>query len=150
MKTSLKKIEVLKFGVDVSQSDIDQGACQEPRRCMEKVAIARTLMQQHPRLSDADLRVRVDAGHVRFNLHGFRWVGDTPVVARRALIRFDAKKKVEPHSFILTARRTSKIKPQSAERKTQINAARRARIKAGQPDKVYTRHTLRKRVVGYA
>jgi hypothetical protein len=119
-------------------------------RYMEKVAIARTLMTKFRGKSDAELRVRVDAGHIRFNLRGCRWVADTPKIARNSLIRFDRKEGVKPHSYTVVARKIATIKKIPRERQDQVNTARRARIRAGQPDKVYGRKTLRKRVVGFA
>jgi len=150
MQTTTKKIETFRFRVNVNQSDIDAGECRLASQCMEKVAIARTLMNEHRGRSDAELRVRVDGGHIRFNLRGCYWKADTPKVAKAALIRFDHKQPVEPHSYIVEARNVGKIKPIARERQDQVNAARRARIRAGQPDKVYQRLTLRKRIVGFA
>jgi len=149
MKTNTRKVETFKFKVDVTQADIDNGKCRLAMQCMEKVAIARTLMNQYHGKNDAELRVRVDAGHIRFNLRGQRWVADTPKVARTSLIRFDEKKPVGPHSYFVSARRVGAIVKRSRERQDQINAARRVRIRAGLPDKVYARNTLRKRIVGY-
>lgn len=150
LKSRTRQIEELKLPVTVTENDIQNGECRIASRCMEKVAVARTLMKQYRGTSDAELRVRVDAGHIKFNLRGFRWAADTPKVAKNALIRFDLKKPVKPHGYVLTARRGTKIIPPSRERQDQVNAARRARIKAGTPDKVYGRKTLRKRVMGYA
>ena len=149
MKTRTRTVQELIIPVKVTEADISNGECQIASRCMEKVAIARTLMARHRGQSDADLRVQIDAGHCRFNLYGHRWVADTPKAAKDALIRFDRKESVAPHGYKLVARRTSKIVPPSRERQDQVNAARRARIRAGVPDKVYSRKTLRKRVVGF-
>jgi hypothetical protein len=150
IRTTTRRVESLKFKVDVTQGDIDNGECRLTSQCMEKVAIARTLMNQFRGKSDAELRVRVDAGHIRFNLRGCRWLADTPKIAKVSLIKFDRKETVKPHSYVVVARRVSKIKTRSRERQNQINAARRARIRAGKPDKLYNRKTLRKRIVGFA
>jgi hypothetical protein len=150
MKTKTRKVEFFTFKVDVTQADIETGECRLMSRCMQKVAIARTLMNEHGAKSDAELRVRVDAGHIRFNLHGYHCLADTPKIAKINLIRFDRGEPVSPHSYVVHARKIAKIATRSRERQDQINAARRARIRAGRPDKIYDRKTLRKRVVGYA
>lgn len=150
VKTTTRRIETFKFMVNVTQADIDNGECRMATRCMEKVAIARTLMTEFRGKSDAELRVRIDAGHIKFNLRGARWIADTPKIAKASLIRFDRdKSSVKPHSFVVIARKTGTIRKIPRDRQDQVNAARRARIRAGQPDKVYTRKTLRKRVVGF-
>jgi hypothetical protein len=149
VKTTTRRIETFKFKVDVTQADIENGECRMATRCMEKVAIARTLMTEFRGKSDAELRVRIDAGHIKFNLRGCRWIADTPKIAAHSLQKFDRKELVKPHSFVVVARKTATIKKVARDRQDQVNAARRARIRAGQPDKVYTRKTLRKRVVGF-
>lgn len=145
--------KILRLDIQVTQEDIDNGVCQLARLCMEKVAIARTLMARGMAKSDAEARVYVDAGHVRFNAWGWRWKGDTPKVPKASLIRYDriGASAVRPHSYTLVMHRTTKIVKVSPQRQEQINSARRARIVAGNPDKIYGGHyTLAKRVVGYA
>ena len=150
VRTRTSKIETFKFKVHVTQADIDHGECRVATRCMEKVAIARTLMNEFRGKSDAEMRVRIDAGHIKFNLRGARWIADTPKIAAFSLKKFDRREPVEPHSYVVTARKTGIIRKTPRDRQDQINTARRARIRAGMPDKVYQRKTLRKRVVGFA
>jgi hypothetical protein len=148
-RISKRRIETFKFKVAVTQADIDNGKCRYASQCMEKVAVARTLMTEFGAKSDAELRVRVDAGHMKFNFRGYHWIADTPKIARQSLILFDQKKPVEPHSYVVSARRGAAIKKISRVRQDQINAARIARICAGNPDKPSKRMSLRKRVVGF-
>ena len=107
-------------------------------------------MNEYGGKSDADLRVKVDAGHIKFNLRGFRWLADTPKVAKDSLIRFDRKEAVSPHNYVVVANRRTKIVPPSPERQARVNENRRIRIRAGNPDKPAKGLTLRKRIVGYA
>jgi hypothetical protein len=149
IKTTTRRIETFKFKVDVTKADIENGECRIATQCMEKVAIARTLMNEFRGKSDAELRVRIDAGHIKFNLRGCRWIADTPKIASYSLQKFDRKELVKPHSYVVVARKAGTIKKVSRDRQNQVNAARRARIRAGQPDKIYARKSLRKRVVGF-
>ena len=151
-----KTIETLKFRVTTTLQDIADGECGLATKCMEKVAIARTL-KKHLGLSEDEVRrlhVRVDAGHVTFNHAGSRWQADTPRVASSALIRFDnpkTKHTVKPHSFTVLATRKGKVEPMTADRQKQIRVARAKRAQEGRPDKTYSdRVTLRHRIVGFA
>ena len=121
MRLITRKIEQFKFKVDVTQGDIDTGQCRLASKCMEKVAIARTLMNEYGGKSDADLRVKVDAGHIKFNLRGYRWLADTPKIAKDNLIRFDRKDPVKPHNYIVVANRRTKVVPPSPERQARVN-----------------------------
>ena len=160
MKTSVRKIETIKFPVHVSLSDIEEGECLDANKCMVRVANERKLRQIEP--SEPNHHTRVDAGHIRFNLHGYRWSADTNKKAKAALIQFDDevrekrkakqarksfKSKVEPFTFTVVAVRGSKLVKSTRERKDNINAARKRRQEAGQNPK---RYTLHKRVVGFA
>lgn len=150
---SKKTYDIIHFTVKVLDSDITKGKCLLANKCMVKVAVARTLDQEYPMVGSH--KVRVDAGHIKFNARGYRWIADTPPEARIALINYDNKHKrhlVKPFSFKVMARRVSKIRPGGAftkERRRQIDIARRAReTRTG--IKEHKRYTLRHRVVGYA
>jgi len=147
MKRSRRTIETLEFEVDTRQEHIDEGKCRLAHRCMEKLAIASALMVLFP--EETNHHVRIDAGHIKFNVDGWRWIANTPKIASRALIDFDHKRPVKPHRYRVSAQRTTKIKPNPHERQDQINAARRRRIAAGVPDKNYTAQSLRKRIIGF-
>lgn len=140
-------IEMIEFDVAVIAEDIESGECRLAHRCMEKLAVARALNDVFP--DETSHHVRIDAGHIRFNADGHRWIANTPKIARRALIEFDHKRPVRPHSYKLTAQRTTKILPNPRKRQDQINTARRKRIAAGVPDKTYTAQSLRKRIIGF-
>jgi len=136
---------------DIELSSSVKGFC-DPRKCFGKVAIARKLDQEFPQLQSH--KVRVDAGHIKANIRGYRWLADTPKILRAMLINFDNKKKrhlVTPFDFTIVFVRMSKIDPAkkfTAERRVQIAAARRNReAKTGTTDRA--RYTLRKRIVGY-
>lgn len=160
MKTSVKKIETIKFPVRVTAEDIAEGECLLANKCMVRVAVERALRQLDPSMPNH--HTRVDAGHIRFNLKGRRCVADTPRVAKAALIKFDAevrekrkakrkgvpfKSEVEPFSLKVMGELRGKLTPTSRKRKDGINQARRRRAEAGQKPKKYTLH---KRVVGFA
>jgi hypothetical protein len=150
----IKTVETLKFRVHTTQQDISDGECRLATKCMEKVAIARTL-QKHLNLSDDETRrlhVRVDAGHVTFNHAGSKWQADTPRVAKDALIKFDiGKHHVRPHSYTVSATKKGKVRPMTEERQKQIRVARAKRVREGRPDRPYSdRVTLRHRIVGFA
>lgn len=151
VKTRRKLQEVMTLHVDVIQKDIEDGQPCTASLCMEKVAIARALDRLDPGAAARNQhhKVRVDAGHVKFNFHGYRWKAETPKVARRALIMFDNKTtrpNVKVHSYKLTALKGTKIVKAelSPERKKQILKAQRERQKAGQ-----NKYMLRQRLIGF-
>jgi hypothetical protein len=146
MKESIKKVHTFKLKVSVSQADIEEGECRKPSRCMEKLAVERALEKMFPNARGSH-HVKVHAGATFFNVSGYRWMCVQHRIAKAALIQFDMKRTVSPHSYTLEAQRKSKIQATTSERRKQINAARHARIAAGRPDKSYTMHD---RVVGYA
>lgn len=153
VKERKRQIVTLTIRVETEQEDIDEGACGLIKKCMEKLAIARALVQQLDlkAAATAKLHVRVDGGHVRFNYNGYRWVANTPAKAKNALIRFDRDKRLaRPHSYTLVATRTTKVVPFTRERQEQINDARIKRARLGLADKVYIAPTIHQRVVGYA
>lgn len=153
IRKRVRKITTLKVKVHTRQSDIDNGVCKLANKCMEKLAVSRALSEQLNLSPDeiTKLHVRVDGGHIRFNYDAWRWVADTPIVAKDALIRFDRDKNaVKPHSYTITARQTTRVAPMTAERRNQINQARNRRIREGRPDRVYSVPTIRERIVGFA
>ena len=146
MKESTKKVHLLKFKVQVKTSDIEEGECRKPSKCMEKLAVERALKELFPH-EKQNHRVRVNAGFTTFNAGGYRWRALQHRIAKAALIQFDKKHPVDPHSYTLQAQREAKLVQATPTRRRQINAARKRRIAAGRPDKRYTMHD---RVVGYA
>jgi hypothetical protein len=160
VKSTVRRVETIKFSVHVSQRDIDEGECLDANKCMVRVANERKLRVMDPSMPNH--HSRVDAGHIRFNLDGHRWSADTHRSAKAALITFDLedrarrkakragkpfKSSVTPFTFAVVATRGAKLEKASRERKDQINAAREARQAAGQKPKHYTLH---KRVAGFA
>jgi hypothetical protein len=160
MRTSVRKVETIKFPVRVTAEDIAEGECGLANKCMVRVAVERVLRQLDPTMPNH--HTRVDAGHIRFNYKGRRCVADTPRVAKAALIRFDQeakekrkakregvefKSKVEPFAIKVMGELRGKLAPTSRNRKDNINQARRRRAEGGQKPKKYTLH---KRVVGFA
>ena len=124
------------------------GKC-NPTECWHFVAINK-LMDRFA--SNERHHVRVDAGHIKLNYRGWRYVADTPRHVKRSLMLFDRGRYNEVHirSYTLRFRRTTKIVATTLRRKEQINAARRARIAAGsnEPQRDYS--GLRKRVAGFS
>lgn len=146
VKTRKREIEDIKIPVSVCNKDIQEGACRDPHRCMEKLAIFRALTAM---LGEGQFdRLRLDGAQIKFNYHGYRWAATTPKTAKISLIKFDAKKPVEPHRYTVIAIKGTRIQKLSAERQHQINLARKARIAAGTPDKKPSASSLHQRVVG--
>jgi hypothetical protein len=139
--------ELLKFRVKVTQDDINNGVCRKQSKCMEKVAVCRTLIELGVIKSDAEGRVRVDAGHIKFNAYGFRWVADTPKTASQALKAYDhdGPEVVRGHSYMVVAHKDTPIIKIPRERQEQINEARRARW----PQENRRYKTIHERIVGY-
>jgi hypothetical protein len=149
VKTKTVRLRQLEIHVKVKQKDIDEGLPCSATLCMEKIAIARSLDIIDPEQKNHH-KVRVDAGHIKFNMKGYRWLANTPLKAKTALIKFDdpeQRPKVRPHSYTLIATRMSKIVRMPPARQHQINEARRKRVAAG-TEKV-KRYTLRERIVGF-
>jgi hypothetical protein len=124
----------------------DDGFC-DPRKCWHRVAIMALIMIWEP---NGDPRVRVDAGHIKVNYRGWRYIADTPRHVKRSLMLFDLHRYDEVYirQYTLRFRRTTKIVPESKERRDRINANRLARAAAGKPDRKYA--DLHKRVVGFS
>lgn len=153
MKTKKQTYETMDISASTEQRDINEALeCKGRRKvdlCAEKVSFNRALMDQ---LGEGTYHVRIDAGHITFNYDGYRWVASTPKVVKNALIMFDDPKKygrdaVRPHRFKVHAIKSSKIAKASPQRKAKINAARRARVLSGAPDRKYP--SLRQRIIGY-
>src|SRR6516225_1147917 len=98
MKESIKRVHTFKLKVSVSQADIEEGECRKPSRCMEKLAVERALEKMFP------------------NASGYRWMCVQHRIAKAALIQFDMKRTVSPHSYTLEAQRKSKIQATTSER----------------------------------
>lgn len=135
--------------VNVLKRDIEEGACGLQYKCMHKIAVARSLEEKFK--GDRVHHVRVSGESVKFNGGGYRWIAALPPRAQRTMQLFDdpeTKHLVKPHSYRLVAERKSKVKNATRDRQSQINEARRARIRAGIPDKEYHHPTVRERITG--
>lgn len=124
------------------------GFC-DPRNCWHKVAISAIVEAWGP---GGPMKVRVDAGHVKLNYRGWRYVADTPRHVKRSLMLFDKKRYDEVHvrEYNLRFRRLSQIKPLSRERKDLINKNRLARIAAGNGENKRKYPNMRQRVEGFS
>lgn len=124
------------------------GFC-SPGKCWHFVAISKLLERLEP---GAIHHVRVDAGHVKLNYRGWRYVADTPRHVKRSLMLFDKKRYDEVYirQYSLRFRRTTKIEPYTKERKAQIDAARERRIAEGRDHYPPPPVSLRKRVEGFS
>ena len=98
------------------------GFC-KPDKCWHKVAIAAVLQQIDP---NGNHHVRIDGGHVKFNLLNWRYVADTPRHVKRSLMLFDKRlyDQVYIRPYNLRCRRTTKVVKVARERQDQINQAR--------------------------
>ena len=90
MKTSMHNVEVLTISGKTTTQDIIDGivGCRDVNKCMERVAIARALREQYS-IEPHESRVKIDAGHTKFNLEGYRWEAKTSRIQSRSLIKFD-------------------------------------------------------------
>ena len=166
MRTSWRNIEVLEITGKTTTRDIEDGVdgCRDVNKCMERVAIARALRAEF-KVEPHESRVKIDAGHVTFNLKGFRWEAKTPRIQAKSLIKFDdilsrARRKklpkdeqkrlvtdaVKEHDWKFKAIKGTKIQSISRERQDRINKLRRERYVPGEYAKPMT---LRKRVIGF-
>lgn len=146
VKIRERKIEDIKIPVSVCSKDIEDGACRDPHRCMEKLAIFRALTELLGK--DKFSRLRLDGAQIKFNYNGHRWHATTPKTAKKSLIAFDMKRPVAPHRYTVIAIKGTRIQKLSAERQHQINLARNARVAAGTPDKRPTGKSIHQRVIG--
>jgi hypothetical protein len=126
----------------------DNGFC-EPSKCWHKLAIAAIVLAWAPKET---AHVRIDAGHVKLNYGGWRYVADTPRHVKRSLMLFDKKRYDEVYirEYVLRFRRTTKIVPLTPARQQQINAARDARLAAGSNEDKRSYPNFRKRIEGFS
>ena len=159
MQAKVQKLETLEFEVPVKQEDIDKSDCRRANRCMIRVAIERMLRSMSGKPNH---HTRVDAGHATFHWQGYRYIADMPKRGKANLIKFDAEDKarkkaekageefvssVKPFALKFKGRKIAKLPVNTAARREQVNAARRARTAGGQKP---VRYTLRDRIVGFA
>jgi hypothetical protein len=165
-KTRKQTIITMNLNGKTTQQDILGGiqGYRDCNRCMEKVSIARALLNEHDAPPHAT-GVKIDAGHIRYRLDGYRWQATTPRIQSKSLIDFDAviqkarRKKlpwpeierlvlarIKEHEWKITAVRMSKITPLSRETMDRVNKARREAYANGKRPKQYS---LNKRVVGF-
>lgn len=128
---------------------IDSDGFCHPKLCWHFVGINVLMDKLEP---EAKHHVRVDAGHVKLNYRGWRYVADTPRHVKISLMLFDKKQydKVYIRQYTLHFRRTTKIEPYTSERKDQINAARARRIAENRDTYPPPPVSLRKRVEGFS
>lgn len=156
--------ELLVFGVTTTAADIKEGECGSIHRCMERLAITRSLWELDPDCPNH--HVKVDASAITFHYQGYHWeMAPIPKVTKKSLMLFDhervpritAKKQgvefisqVKPHSYTVKAVRGKRIENTTRERQDQVNEARRQRIAvhraAGQ--KTERTYDFRRRVAG--
>lgn len=128
----------------------DNGMC-KPSKCWHKVAIFAILIAWFPDARAND--VKVDAGHIRLNYRGWRYIADTPKHVKRSLMLFDKEfyERLSIRAYILKFRRTTKIVPITAKQRAE-NAAeyRRRRNQGWVPPRPPEGTSLRKRVEGFS
>lgn len=134
---------------DCLQEAIAQNGFCCPSKCWHYVAINKLMEQFEPGVKH---HVRVDAGHIKLNYQGWRYIANTPRTVKRSLMLFDLKRYDEVHirEYSLRFQRTTKIIPFSKERKAQIYAARDRRIEEGRDYYPRPAVSLRKRVEGFS
>ena len=134
---------------DCLQEAIGQNGFCSPRKCWHYVAINKLMEQFEPGVKH---HVRVDAGHIKLNYQGWRYIANSPRTVKRSLMLFDAKRYDEVYirEYSLRFQRTTKILPFSKERQEQIYAARDKRIAEGRENYQRPADSLRKRVAGFS
>lgn len=132
--------------VDHLNRSIAAGGKCDPSSCWHNVAISALMQAIDPA---GQHRIRVDAGQVRLNYKGYRYVADTPHHVKVSLLRFDREQyeALRARPYTLLFRRNTKIAHVTPERQGQINKARRARV-AGGEKRSYP--SMRKRVEGFS
>lgn len=106
----------------MSPDDIKSAVCNSRSQC----AIARNIYRE----LDLEVgRVRVSTAGVSIAKDGWRYYYRVPRRACKLVAEFDAHKTVEPISYRLLRTNRNRITGVPAERKEQINAARRERVK---------------------
>jgi len=126
----------------VTKQMIEDAKCGDPNKCMIKLAVAKGI-------NGPGLYIKVDSTGVAITRRNDRREkAFLPRVVVNNMVRFDNNKEsVTPFSFTLHFIPTTRVSKSSAERKAQVNAARRKRKENGRPDKKYDLHT---RVKGLA
>jgi hypothetical protein len=149
-KTGTKgfKMHVLPSREQLDKAIADNGFC-EPAKCWHKVAIHAIALAWTPKDNP---KVMVDAGHIKMNYRGYRYVADTPRHVKRSLMLFDKGlyDQVYIRGYSLRFHRRNKIVPVSAKRQAQINQARLKRIAEGGDENKRKYPNLRKRVEGFS
>jgi hypothetical protein len=132
---------------DCLATAIGQNGFCHPRKCWHFVAISAIMTRLDP--DGKHHRVKIDAGHVKLNYKGWRYIADTPLHVKRSLMLFDDQKydQVLIRRYNLKFRRTTKIVPITAERAEQIRSLYHQKVASGYvPKKV----NLRARVAGFS
>lgn len=122
------------------------GQC-SPTDCWHYVAINWVLDEIDP---GGKHNVKVDAGHVRCNYKGYKYLADTPRHVKRSLMLFDAGRydEVRVRGYSLRFRRVAKIQTLTADRRAAIAKAQARRRAEGR--RSMNDMTLRKRVEGFS
>lgn len=141
-------LEVLPARECLNEAIAMNGQC-KPQKCWHYVAINKLMDRLAP---GAIHHVRVDAGHVKLNYKGWRYIADQPRQVKLSLMRFDAGlfEQIRARQYTLEFRRTTKILPFTKKRKGQIYAAKERRIAEGRDSYPAPTVTLRKRVEGFS
>jgi hypothetical protein len=123
----------------------ENGQC-NPTDCWHYVAITALMDALAP---GEKHNVKVDAGHIRLNYRGWRYVADTPRHVKRSLMLFDLGRydEVRIKCYKLRFRRTTRIMPVSDARKAYMRDKQRARRAVGNRK---NDRTLRARVEGFS
>lgn len=142
------KMDVLPSTDDLNDALASNGRC-SPTDCWHFMAISKIMERLAPGQRH---KVKVDAGHIKVNLHGWRYISDTPRHVKRSLMLFDAGRydEVRIRKYRLHFRRLRRVYKASEDRKTQINSARAARIAAGSGEERRKYPNLRARVEGFS
>jgi hypothetical protein len=139
-------LKVLPSKAQLEEAVAANGQC-NPTDCWHYVAISTKMISIDP---GAKHHVRVDAGHIRLNYRGWRYVADTPRHVKRSLMLFDRGfyEQVHVREYSLRFHRTTKIVKISKERQEQITEALAKRCAVfGRQEKA---HNLRARVEGFS
>ena len=131
---------------DALDAAIEQNGFCEPKKCWHFVAISALIEQMEP---GANHHVRVDGANVKLNYRGWRYIANVPLHVKRTILYFDRHMydRVHTRPYTLRFQRTTKIIAIPRARQDQINAARKSRVAAGNPDRT-DYPNLRKRVEG--
>jgi hypothetical protein len=133
----------------LSAAIAQNGSC-NPKKCWHYVAINALMSRWAP---DERHSVRVDAGHIKLNYRGWRYIADTPLHVKRSLMLFDKGLYDEVHvrRYSLRFRRTTKIIPQTEEARIAHNERRKIRLAHGsEENKRAKRSNLSARVEGFS